>query len=258
MRPGMKRTVWLIMAVAVNAILATVSQAQTNSCISSTDGFWDEARIWSLAKPPSIRQSAILITNDASETITIDSTTATEFKSTMTVSNLSVSAPYGSVDTLYLDNTGTVALHILDGLTIGIGPANFDNTFATTEGALITTNSTLIVDGLQGGQLQDDGTLVIAGGSLITTNCSLQVAVLLDDAVGLLIISDAVVQARDVSIAQGGPSTGSIELFGGTMTLSSSLTVGSASGLGENYGTMLVADPCWWLPTLTLLLNPET
>ena len=79
----MRQAVWLILAVAINATLAAVSQAQTNSCISSVDGFWDEARIWSLAAPPSIAQSAILITNAASETVTIDSTTATHFKNTL-------------------------------------------------------------------------------------------------------------------------------------------------------------------------------
>jgi hypothetical protein len=81
----MRRTIWLTLAVAINVITAVVSHAQTNSCISSNDGFWDEARIWSLAAPPSIKQSTVLITNAASETITIDSTTATHFKSTLTI-----------------------------------------------------------------------------------------------------------------------------------------------------------------------------
>src|ERR1017187_6078386 len=190
MRLGMKRAVWLMLAVAVNAILAAVSQAQTNSCISSTDGFWDEARIWSLNKPPSIRDSAILITNAASETVTIDSTTATHFKSTLTISNLDISPFPGSTDTLYLDNTGTIALHILDGLSLGIR-----SEYPYSGGAvLISSNSTLVVDGSLGGQLQDNGTIVIAGGSLITTNCSLQIAVPSNNYVGLLSISNAIVQ----------------------------------------------------------------
>src|ERR1017187_6743453 len=145
MRPGMRRVVWLTLAVSVNVILATISLANTNSCISSTDGFWDEARIWSLNRPPSIRQSAILITNAASETITIDTTTATHFKSALTISNLSISALSGS-DTLYLDNTGTTALHILNGLAVGV---NFDGSGLRIPagGELISTNSTLVVDG---------------------------------------------------------------------------------------------------------------
>jgi hypothetical protein len=231
----MRGSRWAISAVAVNAILATISQANTNSCIGSTDGFWDEARIWSLNKPPSIRESAILITNDASETVTIDSTTATHFKNTLTISNLVIAPPPGSTDVLYLDNTGTIALHILDGLTIGVLPP-INPPVGGSE--LIGTNSTLIVDGLLGGQLEDDGTMVITGGSLITTNCTLQVATTFF--YGLLIISNSVVQARDVGIASGVDTIGTIELIGGTMTLSSSLIVGN----GDEYsqGSMLVAN----------------
>jgi hypothetical protein len=235
----MRRTIWLILAVAVYTIRAAVSQANTNSCVSATDGFWDEARIWSLNKPPSIHQSAVLITNAASETITIDSTTAQHFKSTLTISNLDVSPYQGSTDTLYLDNTGTIALHILDGLTIALRP---DYPYGG-EGQLFSTNSTLIVDGLLGGQLQDNGTMVIAGGSLITTNCSLYVAGSISspfNTLGLLILSNAVVQARDVTIASASPSIGMLELIGGTMTMSSSLNIGT----GEDHarGTLLVAD----------------
>jgi hypothetical protein len=222
----MKRAIRLALAVAINAIIATVSQAQTNSCISTTDGFWDEARLWSLATPPSIAQSAILITNAASETVTIDSITANSFLSTLTISNLSVAAPLGNTNTLYLDNTGTIALHILDGLTIEISLNGFGDE-DQGGGELISTNSTLIVDGLLGGQLVDDGTMVITDGSLITTNCSLLVAAS-SYTVGLLIISNGVVQARDVSIATpGNPASGTIEVIGGTMTLSASLNVGN-------------------------------
>jgi hypothetical protein len=233
----MRRAIRLTLAVAINAIFASVSQAHTNSCVSSTDGFWDEARIWSLAKPPSIRQSAILITNAASETITIDNTTATHFKSTLTISNLSISALSGS-DALYLDNTGSIALHILNDLIIGISLNNFGDQ-EHGGGELLNTNSTLIVDGLLGGQLEDDGTLVITGGSLITTNCSLLVGTSFD---GLLIISNGVVQARDISIALGDNAIGTMEVIGGTMTLSSSLTV--ADGFSGTQGYLLVANGC--------------
>jgi hypothetical protein len=239
----MKRTVWLTLAVAINAILATVSWANTNSWIGPSDGFWDEARLWSLAKPPSIRQSAILITNDASETITIDSTTATHFKSTLTISNLTISAPYGSTDIVYLANTGTTALHIINGLVIGIAPGDP----SPGGGLLISSNSTLIIDGVMGGQFQDNGTVVITGGSLITTNCSLQVAPessTFYGPAGFLSISNAIVQARDVAIgtASESQSGGTLELLGGTMTVSSSLTLGNGNGEGGGNGSLLVAN----------------
>jgi len=140
----------------------------------------------------------------------------------MTISNLNVATPSGT-DTLYLDDTGATALHILNSLIIGIS----FNSFGDEDpggGALISSNSTLIVDGLLGGQLVDDGTMVFTGGSLITTNCSLQVGTAF---AGLLIISNGIVQARDVAVVAGESTIGTIEAVGGTMTLSSSLTVGA-------------------------------
>jgi hypothetical protein len=242
----MRRAVWLTLAIAVNAILSTISQGQTNSCISPTDGFWDEARIWSLHRPPSIKQSAILITNDASETVTIDSTTAKHFKSTLTISNLSISALSGS-DTLYLDNTATTALHILNSLTIGISFNNFGNE-DPGGGALISSNSALIVDGLEGGQLVDDGAMFFTDGSLITTNCSFQIApesYAFSPPVGVLVVSNGAVQARDVTIgtASISQSGGTLELIGGIMTVSSSLDLGyGRGGGGGGHGNLLVAN----------------
>ena len=226
----------MILAVAINAIITSVSQGQTNSWISSTDGFWDEARLWSLAEPPSIAQSAILITNAASETVMIDSITASSFTSALTISNLSVSAPSGSINTLFLDNTGTIALHILNGLTIGI---DFDDPFDAGGSELIVSNSTLMVDGLLGGELEDGGTMVVAGGSLIATNCSLLVAAIFDPGGGLLIVSNGVVQARDVTVTSFDAGIGRVEVIGGIVTLSSSLTVG---GSPESHGSLLVAN----------------
>jgi hypothetical protein len=169
--------------------------------------------------------------------VTIDRHTARNFPDSLTISNLTLSAQSGVTNTLFLDNTGTVVLHILNDLTIDYSP---DNPFDRGRMELISINSTLIVDGLLGGQLQDDGTIIIAGGSLITTNCSLQVATSFEGSVGLLIISNAVVQARDVTIGSGDSSSGTIEVFGGTMTLSSSLTVGG--GIEESQGSLLVAN----------------
>ena len=232
------------MTVAVQAILAGNSQAQTNSCISFTDGFWQDSNLWSLAVAPSIDQSAILITNAASVAVTIDSNTATSFASALTISNLTISPPSGSTDTLYLANTGTNALHILDGLNMGINSEGS----ACGGSVLISTNSTLIVDGVLGGQLQDNGTMVIAGGSLITTNCGLQVAPETPSffpSVGLLVISNGVVQARDVTvgIASVFGSSGMLEIIGGTMTLSSSLTLGDGNGdSGGGHGSLWVAN----------------
>jgi len=99
--------------------------------------------------------------------------------------------------------------------------------------------------------------VVIIGGALITTNCSLLVAGSFEgpyDITGLLIISNGVVEARGVYIALDFPSSGTLELLGGTMTLSSSLTVGTYGGTYPGgYGSLLVANG-----GLLVVTNDET
>jgi hypothetical protein len=226
----------MVLTVAINATVFTVSQAQTNSWIGRSDGKWERERHWDDGLP-SIKQSAVIISNVNSKVVTIDRHTARNFPDSLTISNLSVFSPSGSTNTLFLDNTGTVALHILNGLTIGINPNEpFDEGVAE----LISSNSTLIVDGLLGGQVLDDSTMIITDGSLIATNCSLLVGGFFDDTIGFLLISNAVAKARDVTVASGSHSGGTIEIIGGTMSLSSSLTVGG--GLDSSQGNMLVAN----------------
>jgi len=243
----MRRTIWLTLAIAIPAIIATVSQAQIDSWIAVTDGKWESAKDWDNGLP-SIPQSAVIISNANSKVVTINAHTARKFPNSLTISNLTVSAQEDVTNTLFLDSTDNIALHILNGLTIGISPD-----YPSIGGAeLISTKSTLIVDGLLGGQLQDDGTMVITGGSLVTTNCSLQVAVIgfPNTDGGLLIISNGLVQARDVSIGTGENINGSIEVIGGTMTLSSSLNVGDGF---SSPGSFLVANG-----GLLVITNGET
>src|ERR1035437_5550751 len=161
----MRRAVCLILAVAINDITTSVSPAQTNKWIGRSDGKWERERHWDDGLP-SITQSAVIISNANSKVVTINKHTARKFPDSLTISNLTLSAQDDGINTLFVDNTGTIALHILNGLTIGIIP---DPPFAGPS-ELISSNSTLIVDGLLCGQLLDDGTMVIMGGSLITTN----------------------------------------------------------------------------------------
>src|ERR1039458_10567532 len=115
----MRRTICLVLAVAINATAATVSQAQTNSWIGRSDGKWERVKRWDDGLP-SITQSAVIISNANSKVVTINARTTRKFPNTLAISNLTVSAQDGVRNTLFLHNTGTVALHILNGLTIGI------------------------------------------------------------------------------------------------------------------------------------------
>ena len=234
----MKRIQWLIIAAATNAILSTFSSAQTNNYIATTDGFWDEARLWSLAAPPSISQSGIFITNSADVNVTIDNITASEFPDTLTISNLAIYSADVAGSALYLNNTGTTALHVLGGLIISAPPG----LNAGGAAALFSTNSMLVVDGLLGGELLDNGTIVVVNGSLVTTNCTLGIGSherAISPAYGLLTVSNSTVEARDVSIGGETETYGTLEVIGGTMTLSASLMIGTGN---SSDGNVLVAN----------------
>src|SRR5271155_4480679 len=96
MRP---QFLFLILAAA---LLTSSAPAQTsNSWADLASGKWETAADWSLGVAPTNTQSG-LITNAftvtdgigaTAKTITIDSTTATSFFNTMTISNLTLSAP---------------------------------------------------------------------------------------------------------------------------------------------------------------------
>jgi hypothetical protein len=240
-----RRWGYILVVLASFTVAGAAHSQTTNSWIVSSGGKWEKTSRWDNGLP-SANQSALIISNAHSKVVTINARTAHRFPNSLVISNLIVSAQRGVNNTLFLDRTGTSALHIINGLTIGINP---DTPFGAGGSELISANSTLIVDGLPDGQLEDDDTLVIRGGSLITTNCSLQVAT--DSTAGLLIISHAVVQARDVTITSGGHSSGSIEVVGGTMTLSSSLTVGN--GIQDSPGSLLLING-----GLLVVTNDET
>jgi len=239
----MSRSVWMTFVLAAYVATGTLSRAQDNSYISSTNGFWDESRLWSLAEPPSIDQSGIFITNDVSKTVTIDSITASSFADTLTISNLTVSAPAGATNTLCLSNIGTTALHILNGLTIGLAPSGI--------GIVLVSNSTLVVDEISGDPIEDDGLMGISdSASLIATSCTLRVAAQDSSLFGDLSISNAIVQARDVVIGNNSAhgTSASTELVGGTMNLSEGLAISAvgyysqASFLVANGGMLTVTN----------------
>jgi hypothetical protein len=86
--------------VALTVALTPVALAQTNSWTNSVSGRWENAGNWSLGSAPSNTQW-ILITNDTSKTVTMDAATA-GFPTTLTITNLTLSAPNLATNTLSL------------------------------------------------------------------------------------------------------------------------------------------------------------
>ncbi len=107
-------------------------RAQTNNWTSPSSGHWEDAS-WSLGILPAANQS-VMITNAGSKAVGIFPTTPANFPGSMTVSNLMVSAPGGSRNTLLLNFVGTATpLKIQGACLVG------------TNGSMINLNSALVV-----------------------------------------------------------------------------------------------------------------
>ena len=173
---------------------------------------------------PPLRNPGISITNSPSKTVTIDSTTSSLFSNTLTISNLLIAASSGVTNTLYLNNTGSITVHILDGLSVG-DDEPFDED--STASILISTNSALLIDGVLGDPFNiNDGSVTILGGSLTVTNSPLLIGAS-DEAVASLTISNATTQLQEIVAGNAGTTTANIQLLGGITTVNSSLTLGS-------------------------------
>ena len=171
--------------------------------VNPASGKWETGGNWSYGLP-SIADPADLITNANSKTVTIDAVT-TNTPSALSINNLTVSAPLGSTNTLFLNDASTATpLSILNALIIG------------TNGAVVVNQSTVqafsnILVGVAGGT-----------GALFITNSS---AVSVTNASG-----KAVLEVQ----------SGMLSLNGGTVTVNQLvLTNGANSVFTFNAGTFI-------------------
>jgi hypothetical protein len=194
---------------------------------SLLDGFWDEGIHWSLGRPPSITDSSNVITNPTNKTVAVDFFTAGFFPETLTVSNLVLSAPPGSTNTLILDNMNDwddlAPLKILRGLSVGNG------------GVLIITNSDLQVDGLTGGSFSIDGTVMMFSGCLVTTNASFVVG---NQSAGSFTMRGGAAIMRDITVAAKIGSGGTLTVTGGVLIANSIIVTNSAGSLIFDAGSL--------------------
>lgn len=179
----------------------------------------------------------MLISNANTKIVTIDSTTSGSFSNTMTISNLVLSAPGASVNTLRLLNAGTAKpLRVLDSFAIGSG------------GAVVITGSTLQVDGMLGGSFVVNGTVMVGGGNIIVTNTSFYVgssgrgSMTTSNGTSVLAGYGAVGAANLTSGSQG-----TLTIAGGTQAQTSALDVGLLAG---DTGTV-------WVTTGQLLITND-
>ncbi len=130
-------TLYCYTVVAVDNGLASTGSAPVcamtpapNSWTNAAGGKWEMAVNWSLGAP-NISQPGLMITNANTKTVTIDAVT-TNTPGAMTINTLTVSAPPGTTNTLFLNHAGAATpLQLLNGLTLD------------TNGALAVNNSAL-------------------------------------------------------------------------------------------------------------------
>jgi hypothetical protein len=157
-----------------------------NNWMNPASAPWEGGTNWSLAQLPTSNQW-VTITNDGYKGVGISASTVTNFPASMTVSNLTISAPPNALSTLLLNYFGTgTPLEVLNDCAIG------------TNGSIVNLYSAFEVGGqwtVNGGQYIEQG-----GTTVVVTNGGVDVI-----GWGSLNLTNATFQ-------------GSMDLFGGTVT----------------------------------------
>jgi T5SS/PEP-CTERM-associated repeat protein len=209
---------------------ATAVYAQTNSWLSSVDNFWDVDFAWSLGGPPSLSQSATLITNDGTKIIRIDQCSMEFAPGSTTISNLNLTAPVGSLSTLILSNSPDISctpspqLTVVNDFTIG------------ARGVLnIETDSTVRVQGVTGGAFSIDGEVRVGrDGTLIATNVTTWIGLGGD---GTLTTAGGTAQFGDIVVATNASIVGTLIIGDGTLVASNLLVASSPNSTGAVWVT---------------------
>ena len=185
-----------ILSIITLGIALTLSaHGATNSWIDGNSK-WENTNNWSLGMAPSINDSADLITNAGSNTVTIDATTSGNSPSTMTISNLLVSA-----NRLLMFSAGTnVPLHILNLLTL------------TNGATMVVTNSAFQTDGVSVGsassaEISDSSLKVQAGSSVLFNGLGADFGVYAGDQATLTVEGGTINVQSQLSIGTRGAGT---------------------------------------------------
>jgi hypothetical protein len=219
---------FLIITSLVCSSLTSV--AQVNSWTSFASGHWDDPS-WSLGIPPAANQSVMII-NSGSKAVGIFAGTAV---GSMTVSNLTISGPVDTVNTLLLNFFGTnTPLRALKTTTIQAN-GRILNLFSGFQigvdgGDLVITNGSFEQEG--GVTIATNGATLVSGGTMALTNAAFafQSAHLLNSAV--FIQSGGNIGGSNLAI-----HSGSFNLLSGQLSASEREVVGlGGGGIFNQYG----------------------
>ncbi len=156
---------YIVAAINVGGVSGISSQAcattQTapNSWNVASNGKWETGGNW-LSGQPSALQQGEFITNASSKVVTIDAVT-TGTPGTMSVNNLTVAAPPGAANTLFLNNPSlAVPLDVLDGFVVDSNSTLVDN-----GGAIVNSNFYSATIGNLGG----NASLIVTNGGSVSS-----------------------------------------------------------------------------------------
>jgi hypothetical protein len=182
-----------------------------NSWTNNLSGKWETGPNWSLRAAPYSGHSVILITNAGTKTVSNDATTAAGFPSTLTISNLVLSAPGVGTNTLLLAHGGTsTPLLIRNNLTINKG------------GELVINNAAVTIEALSGVAMALDGAATLVDGQLTGGNGSAQFLIG-NNGPGALTVSNGNLQAYYIIVGANAGSDGIWRIAGGTNFINTTL-----------------------------------
>jgi hypothetical protein len=211
-----------------------IAAVGTNSWTNSVGGKWETSGNWSLNAYPFSGQYQTLITNALTKTVTNDSVTATGYPGSLTISNLTISAPGGATNTLLLahGNTNT-SLHVLRLLTLNSG------------GALVVSNAALSIEGQGFTPCGIDGALTLNNGLLSVLNSQLYIG---NNGTGSFNVSNGTFQAYYPIVGLNAGANGTWAIGGGSNIINSTFDIAdslTATGRVVLTGGGLSAPNCY-------------
>jgi T5SS/PEP-CTERM-associated repeat protein len=202
---------------------------RTNSWTNNASGKWERGPDWSLNVPPFAGHSLVLITNAGTKTVTNDAATATDFPTTMAVSNLVISAPTGTTNTLLLAHGGTsTPLRVLRTLSLKSG------------GAVTINNGALNLEGPPNSPSHLNGALTLVDGTLTATNSSQ--FYIGSSGTGSLTVSNGTFRAHYPIVGINPGASGTWHIAGGTNIVTQVFDIGdslTATGTVKMTGGLL-------------------
>jgi T5SS/PEP-CTERM-associated repeat protein len=222
-------------AVLVNLLLltGTITYSQTaNRWTNDVAGtwWWHTPENWSAGAPAS--NQTILITNANTKTVRIAGVGP---GSSSSISNLVISAPAGSTNTLQLDDFEAPGIFAIRNSLIVSNRGEFVQNAATTRVDCVALFSSFAVD----------GSVCLNGGLLVTTNlfCTTQIG---NNGAGQMTVSNGLWWAQSVYVGYLGGSAGTLTVAGGTNVIASVCDIGRyANATGTVWvtgGALLASD----------------